>query len=150
MAGQHRFLSLPNQSVSGRVVRKDRQVMQVGVGKTGSSPVSRPPVPRIMQTTSDPSHDYSIRRLHCEELERDVGRWFGPSTAAGANRYLVQSFPDPSLGISVALEGQIFQTNVYPSSHPPTQSHRRHMLSRWGGRAVVVVWLGIDAVNPIC
>ena len=67
-------------------------------------------------------------------------------------RSLVQSFPEASLGISVAVDGQIFQTDVYSASHPPTQSPRPRKLSRWGGRAVVVligIRLGIDGVNPI-
>lgn len=83
-----------------------------------------------------------------EELESDAGQWFGPNAAAGANGYLAQSFPNASPGISVAVGEQIFQT--YPASHPPAQSPRRRMLSRWGGRVVVVVWLNIDGANPIC
>ena len=69
-----------------------------------------------------------------------------------SSRSLVQSFPDASLGISVAVDSQIFQTDVYSASHPPTQSPRPRKLSRWGGRAVVVligIRLGIDGVNPI-
>ncbi|KAF8271567.1 hypothetical protein EI94DRAFT_1720033, partial [Lactarius quietus] len=65
---------------------------------------------------------------------------------------LVQSFPDASLGISVAVDGQVFQTDVYSASHPPTQSPRPRKLSRWGGHGVVVligIWLGIDRANPI-
>ena len=67
-------------------------------------------------------------------------------------RSLVQSFPEASLGISVAVDGQIFQTDVYSASHPPTQSPRPRKLSRWGGRAVVVligIRLGLEGVNPI-
>ena len=41
-----------------------------------------------------------------------------------------QNFPDASLDILVALDGQIFQTNVYSASHPPTQSPRPGKLSR--------------------
>jgi hypothetical protein len=67
-------------------------------------------------------------------------------------RSLVQSFPDASLGISVAVDGQIFQTEVYSASHSPTQSPRPRKLSTWGDRAVVVligIRLGIEGVNPI-
>ena len=65
---------------------------------------------------------------------------------------LVQSFPETPLGISVAIDGQIFQTDVYLALHPPTQSPRPRKLSRWGGRVAVVligIQLGIDGVNPI-
>jgi cysteine protease ATG4 len=105
-----------------------------------------------------------------KELGKDVGQWFGPSTAAGAikcvndntliirsdidlsSRTLVHNFPEASLGISVAVDGQIFQTDVYSASHPPANSPRARKLSTWGGRAVVVligIRLGIDGVNPI-
>ncbi|KAF8258085.1 hypothetical protein EI94DRAFT_1755794 [Lactarius quietus] len=87
-----------------------------------------------------------------KELRKDVGQWFGPSTTAGAIKSLVQSFPDASLGISVAVDSQVFQTDVYLASHPPTQSPCPRKLSRWGGRGVVVligIQLGIDGANPI-
>ncbi|KAH9020204.1 hypothetical protein EDB85DRAFT_532534 [Lactarius pseudohatsudake] len=97
---------------------------------------------------------FSVHRMALagKELGKDVGQWFGPSTAAGAIKSLVQNFPEASLGISVAVDGQIFQTDVYSASHSPTQSPRPRKLSRWGGRAVVVligIRLGLDGVNPI-
>lgn len=97
---------------------------------------------------------FSVHRMALagKELGKDVGQWFGPSTAAGAIKSLVQSFPEASLGISVAVDGQIFQTDVYSASHSPTQSPRPRKLSRWGDRAVVVligIRLGLDGVNPI-
>ncbi|KAN0133876.1 hypothetical protein V8E53_008308, partial [Lactarius tabidus] len=47
---------------------------------------------------------FSVHRMALtgKELGKGVGVWFGPSTAAGAIKSLVQSFPDASLGISVA------------------------------------------------
>ena len=64
----------------------------------------------------------------------------------------VHNFPEASLGISIAVDGQIFKTNVYTASVPPTGSPRHHKLSEWGGHAVVVLIdfrLGINGVNPI-
>ena len=64
----------------------------------------------------------------------------------------MQSFPEAPLGISVAVDGQIFQMDVYSALHPPTQFPRPRKLSRWGGRAVVVligIRLGIGGVKPI-
>ena len=101
-----------------------------------------------------------------KELEKDVGQWYGPSTVAGAIKcvdvaifaaYILTFLSDlgakfPSLGISVAVDGQIFQMDVYSASYPPTQSPRPRKPSRWGGRAVVVlicIQLKIDGVNPI-
>ena len=81
---------------------------------------------------------FSVHRMALvgKELGKDVGQWFRPSTTAGAIRCvdavrrcrvyadgsfrsLVQSFPDALLGISVAVDGQIFQTDVYLASHRP-------------------------------
>ncbi|KAH9980532.1 hypothetical protein BJV74DRAFT_101947 [Russula compacta] len=97
---------------------------------------------------------FSVHRMALagKELGKDVGQWFGPSTAAGAIKTLVHNFPEASLGISVAVDSQIFQSDVYSASHPPTSSPRPRKNSRWGERAVVVligIRLGIDGVNPI-
>jgi hypothetical protein len=59
---------------------------------------------------------------------------------------------ETSLDFLVAVDGQVFQTDVYSASHPPTQSPRPRRLSRWGGRGIVVligIRLGIDGVNPV-
>jgi len=106
-----------------------------------------------------------------KELGKDVGQWFGTSTAASAIkcvndalfcplmltcssevRTLVHNFPEASLGISIAVDGQIFQTDVYSASHPPSRSPCTRKDLRWGERAVVVligIRLGIDGVKPI-
>ena len=67
-------------------------------------------------------------------------------------RSLVQSFPEASLGISVAVDVQIFQTDVYSASHTPTQSPHPANYRDGEVRAVVVligIRLGIDGVNTI-
>ncbi|KAJ7433638.1 hypothetical protein B0H11DRAFT_757814 [Mycena galericulata] len=50
---------------------------------------------------------------------KDVGMWFGPSAAAGAVRTLVEAFPACGLGVSVATDGTLFQTEVFAASHSP-------------------------------
>ena len=67
-------------------------------------------------------------------------------------RSLVQSFPEASLGISVAVDVQIFQTDVYSASHSPIQSPHPANYRDGEVRAVVVligIRLGIDGVNTI-
>jgi len=67
-------------------------------------------------------------------------------------RTLVHNFPEALLGISIAVDDQIFQTDVYSASHPPSSSPRPRKDLRWGERAVVVligIRLGIGGVNPI-
>ncbi|KAN0134697.1 hypothetical protein V8E53_007482 [Lactarius tabidus] len=74
--------------------------------------------------------------LILKELLNDVGEWFGRGTTADAInlKSLVQSFPDASLGISVAVDGHIFKTNVYLASHTSIHASYRDsesMRSLW-------------------
>ncbi|OAX40243.1 hypothetical protein K503DRAFT_737855 [Rhizopogon vinicolor AM-OR11-026] len=101
-----------------------------------------------------PQAPFSVHRMALagKELGKDVGQWFGPSTAAGAIKTLVHAFPEASLGVSVATDGVIYQSDVYAASNVHIGSPRRHMRAAWGGRAVLVligIRLGIDGVNPI-
>jgi cysteine protease ATG4 len=106
-----------------------------------------------------------------KDLGKDVGQWFGPSTAAGAIKYvivpstasiwlmgdrltraLVHSFPKAGLGVSVAADSVIYQSDVYAVSHIPVGSPKRHIGKSWGTRGVLVLIgtrLGIDGVNPV-
>ncbi|RDB31089.1 Cysteine protease ATG4 [Hypsizygus marmoreus] len=110
--------------------------------------------------TPSPEAPFSVHRMALagKELGKDVGQWFGPSTAAGAIKTLVNSFPEAGLGVSVATDGVLFQSDVFAASHTGSgnsRSPRRHakaMSSAWGDRPVLLlvgVRLGIDGVNPI-
>ncbi|KAA1476293.1 hypothetical protein DENSPDRAFT_784808 [Dentipellis sp. KUC8613] len=104
-----------------------------------------------------PYAPFSVHRMALagKDLGKDVGQWFGPSTAAGAIKTLVHAYPDAGMGVAVAVDSQIFQTDVYSASHPPISaatSPKRGRSSTWGGRAVLVligIRLGLDGVNPI-
>ncbi|KIJ63953.1 hypothetical protein HYDPIDRAFT_112441 [Hydnomerulius pinastri MD-312] len=101
-----------------------------------------------------PQAPFSVHRMALagKDLGKDVGQWFGPSTAAGAIKTLVHSFPEAGLGVSVAADGVVYQSDVYAASNVHIGSPRRHARSSWGGRAVLVligIRLGIDGVNPI-
>ncbi|KAJ7845780.1 peptidase family C54-domain-containing protein [Mycena leptocephala] len=50
---------------------------------------------------------------------KDAGMWFAPSAAAEALRTLVAAFPAASLGVSVAADGTLYQTEVFAASHSP-------------------------------
>ncbi|CCL99974.1 uncharacterized protein FIBRA_01999 [Fibroporia radiculosa] len=99
---------------------------------------------------------FSVHRMALvgKELGKDVGQWFGPSTAAGAIKTLVHAFPEAGLGVSVAVDGVIYQSDVYAVSRSTMGlgSPRKHGRPSWGDRAVLVligIRLGIDGVNPI-
>ncbi|EIW75969.1 hypothetical protein CONPUDRAFT_111807 [Coniophora puteana RWD-64-598 SS2] len=101
-----------------------------------------------------PQAPFSVHRMALagKDLGKDVGQWFGPSTAAGAIKRLVQAFPDAGLGVAVASDGALYQTDVYSASYVDVGSPRNVRKLRWGGRAVLVLFgirLGINGVNPI-
>ncbi|KAG7095265.1 hypothetical protein E1B28_006038 [Marasmius oreades] len=118
-----------------------------------------------------PEAPFSVHRMALagKDLGKDVGQWFGPSTAAGAIKTLVHAFPQSGLGVSVATDGTLFQTDVFTASHSsttapassrgstfssPSLGRRRHhhTTSSWGDRPVLLllgIRLGIDGVNPI-
>ncbi|OSD05590.1 hypothetical protein PYCCODRAFT_1443018 [Trametes coccinea BRFM310] len=99
---------------------------------------------------------FSVHRMALvgKDLGKDVGQWFGPSTAAGAIKVLVHAFPEAGLGVAVAADGVLYESDVYAASRSVMYSTRRHGPSRleWGDRAVLVligIRLGIEGVNPV-
>ncbi|KAL0576416.1 Cysteine protease atg4 [Marasmius crinis-equi] len=121
--------------------------------------------------TPSPEAPFSVHRMALagKDLGKDVGQWFGPSTAAGAIKTLVHAFPQSGLGVSVATDGTLYQTDVFAASHSsttvpassrgstfssPSLGRRRHhhTTSSWGDRPVLLllgIRLGLDGVNPI-
>ena len=116
---------------------------------------------------------FSVHRMALagKDLGKEVGQWFGPSTAAGAikcviasaivstlltsirkPRTLVHAFPKAGLGVSVAADSVIYQSDVYAASHDQIGSPKRNIRKSWGNRGVLVLIgtrLGIDGVNPV-
>ncbi|KAF9477390.1 hypothetical protein BDN70DRAFT_861911 [Pholiota conissans] len=107
--------------------------------------------------TPAPQAPFSVHRMALagKELGTDVGRWFGPSVAAGALRTLVNSFPECGLSVALATDGTLYQSQVFAASHGDTstsRSPRRQHASSWGGKPVLLlvgIRLGIEGVNPI-
>ncbi|KAF7419636.1 Cysteine protease atg4 [Pleurotus ostreatus] len=103
--------------------------------------------------TPSPEAPFSVHRMALagKDLGKDVGQWFGPSTAAGAIKTLASAFPDAALGVSVGVDGVVFQSDVYAASNSGTLP-KRHVRNNWGDRAVLIlvgIRLGLDGVNPI-
>ncbi|KAK1230170.1 Cysteine protease atg4 [Marasmius sp. AFHP31] len=121
--------------------------------------------------TPSPEAPFSVHRMALagKDLGKDVGQWFGPSTAAGAIKTLVHAFPQSGLGVAVATDGALYQTDVFAASHSsttapasssgsvfssPSLGRRRHnhTTASWGDRPVLLllgIRLGLDGVNPI-
>lgn len=124
--------------------------------------------------TPSPQSPFGIHRMALagKELGKEVGSWFGPSTAAGAIKRLVGEFEDAGLEVVVAVDSVVYQTDVYAASCTPrgptaaaaaangskgsaigaSKQKKAQQAPKWGDRAVLVlvgIRLGIDGVNPI-
>jgi hypothetical protein len=86
-------------------------------------------------------------RCRCDQVRRYCNRCC--LDADLSFRSSVQSFPEPLFGISVAVDGHIFQTDVCSASHPPTQSPRPPQAIEIRRVVLVGIRLGIAEVNPI-
>ncbi|WVQ62532.1 uncharacterized protein L199_000674 [Kwoniella botswanensis] len=119
---------------------------------------------------------FSVHRMALigKELGKEVGEWFGPSTAAGALKTLTNSFAPCGLAVSTATDSIVYKSEVYQASNLPstgwdiksnntssdtdTPTQRRSSASTgksanvWGDKAVLIlvgIRLGLDGVNPI-
>ena len=83
---------------------------------------------------------FSVHRfaLKGKELGKDVGEWFGPSTAAGAIRALTADFTPAGLGVATAVDAAAAE----PSSSSPEPQWTRPVLVLCNLR------LGIEGVTP--
>lgn len=114
-----------------------------------------------------PFAPFSVQRMALvgKQLGKEVGEWFGPSTAAGAIRTLVGAYPYAGVAVSVASDSVIIKSDVFAASEPvlpaadPSGSIGKKSASsasskptQWGSRPVIVlvgIRLGLDGVNPI-
>ncbi|WVQ76314.1 hypothetical protein IAR50_005979 [Cryptococcus sp. DSM 104548] len=116
---------------------------------------------------------FSVHRMALigKELGKEVGEWFGPSTAAGALKTLANSFAPCGVSVATATDSIIYKSDVYAASNlssdawdqlnpafsigRPNRNDKRNKAGsgeRWGNKAVLVlvgVRLGLDGVNPI-
>lgn len=105
----------------------------------------------------DPSSGcpFGVHRMAREgkRLGKEVGEWFGPSTAAGAVKKLVDEFPEAGIGVSMATDGVVYLSEVraaavLPSNEPASVTDTS---DSWQRPVVVLVGirLGLDGVNPM-
>lgn len=94
---------------------------------------------------------FGVHRMAREgkRLGKEVGEWFGPSTAAGAIRTLVDAFPESGIGVSVATDGVIYQSDVkrVATLGPPQQENG----ATWQRPVLILIGvrLGLEGVNPM-
>lgn len=64
----------------------------------------------------------------------------------------MHAFPAAGLGVSVAADGVVYQSDVFAASRSGLTSPTKHSRSAWGDRAVLIligIRLGLDGVNPV-
>ncbi|KAJ7189878.1 hypothetical protein GGX14DRAFT_701934 [Mycena pura] len=78
-----------------------------------------------------PSAPFSVHRMALagKAAGKDVGMWFGPSAAASALRSLVNGFPACGLGVCVATDSTLFQSEVFAASHSPDALLRARLVA---------------------
>lgn len=117
-----------------------------------------------------PACPFGVHRMAREgkRLGKEVGEWFGPSTAAGAIKQLVSEFPEAGIAVELAHDGVFYLDEVRAagrSQSPASPSQQRGKArcaapSLDGRRGQGVAWhrpvlvligirLGLDSVNPI-
>ncbi|BGP16747.1 Cysteine protease atg4 [Rhodosporidiobolus nylandii] len=79
-------------------------------------------------------------------LGKAPGEWFGPSTAAGAIKALVNAYEPAGLRVVSCVDGAVYETEVERESRGP-----RGVGEKWSTPVLILVnvRLGIDGVNPI-
>ncbi|GAA5929229.1 cysteine protease ATG4 [Sporobolomyces koalae] len=94
--------------------------------------------------TPSASSPFSIHKfaLEGQRLGKSVGEWFGPSTAAGAIRKLVNEFEPAGMRVVNCVDGTLYENEVVAASTKDT---------KWDTKVLVLInlRLGIDGVNPI-
>ncbi|KAI5834548.1 hypothetical protein K523DRAFT_293375 [Schizophyllum commune Tattone D] len=103
--------------------------------------------------TPHPTAPFSIHRMALagKQLGKDIGQWFGPSTAAGAIKNLVGAYPLAGIGVVVGMDGALLKSKVFTASHSEWSDEEESALE-WGDRPVLILLnlrLGLDRVNPI-
>jgi len=128
---------------------------------TSSGPVD-PTYARLLSwfiDSSSPLAPFSVHHFTSKgkELGKEVGEWFGPSTAAGAIKSLTNQFAPAGLGVATDVDGTVYRSDVFHASSLATCSavtgdHASGSTQAPWQRPVLVlinVRLGLDGVNPV-
>lgn len=93
----------------------------------------------------DPSPPFSVHRFarQGKQLGKHVGEWFGPSTAAGAIKALVNAYDPAGLRVVSCVDGTVYESEVVEASTVDGAAWTRPVL------VLVNVRLGLEGVNPV-
>ncbi|GEM07720.1 cysteine protease ATG4 [Rhodotorula toruloides] len=92
-----------------------------------------------------PISPFSVHRFaqQGKALGKEIGEWFGPSTAAGAIKTLVNAYEPAGLEVVSCVDGTVYESEVVAASTKDGEKWKRPVL------VLINVRLGIDGVNPI-
>ncbi|BGP32607.1 Cysteine protease atg4 [Rhodotorula toruloides] len=113
------------------------------------SPVPSPATyARILSLFLDdpsPISPFSVHRFaqQGKALGKEIGEWFGPSTAAGAIKTLVNAYEPAGLKVVSCVDGTVYESEVVVASTRDGEKWKTPVL------VLINVRLGIDGVNPI-
>lgn len=105
-----------------------------------------------------PACPFGVHRMAREgkRLGKEVGEWFGPSTAAGAIKQLVTEFPDAGIAVELAHDGVFYldEVRLAAGARSALQSGKGRQgdaAVTWRRPVVILIGirLGLDSVNPI-
>ncbi|GAA97415.1 uncharacterized protein L969DRAFT_74527 [Mixia osmundae IAM 14324] len=94
-----------------------------------------------------------------EQGGKEIGEWFGPSTAAGAIKHLASNFAPANLGVAVSVDGTVYRSDVQAAANPPfsepatagRQDPAPSVRTSWQRPVLILInaRLGLDKVNPL-
>ncbi|GAA5880535.1 hypothetical protein JCM3774_001999 [Rhodotorula dairenensis] len=92
-----------------------------------------------------PLSPFSVHRFaqQGKQLGKQVGEWFGPSTAAGAIKSLVNAYDPAGLRVVSCVDGTVYESEVVEASTVDGAAWSRPVL------VLVNVRLGLEGVNPV-
>ncbi|KAJ8293624.1 Cysteine protease ATG4 [Rhodotorula toruloides] len=92
-----------------------------------------------------PISPFSVHRFAQQGklLGKEIGEWFGPSTAAGAIKTLVNAYEPAGLKVVSCVDGTVYESEVLAASTRDGEKWKMPVL------VLINVRLGIDGVNPI-
>ncbi|SCZ89521.1 BZ3500_MvSof-1268-A1-R1_Chr9g10440 [Microbotryum saponariae] len=103
-----------------------------------------------------PLAPFSVHRfaLTGKQLGKEVGEWFGPSTAMGAIKSLVHDFPPAGLSVVGVNDGTVYRSEVEAASSMPSSTPTSEITTPekpWQRPVLVLLGLrlGIEGVNPV-